>query len=120
MKQWEELKKLVDEVELIESKDRVSWLLNSKNKFVVKELYLFLKSSPLFGFRGIWKLKLPLKIRVFLWLMIKNSILTKDNLIRRGWTGNEECHFCGVKESGSSSVPMQLSQICLASGCLCF
>lgn len=54
MGQWEELKKLVDEVELSGIKERVIWLLNN-NKNVVKELYLFLKSSPLVGFRGIWK-----------------------------------------------------------------
>ena len=63
--QREELKKLIDEVELVDEKDKVLWLLNNKNKFVVKELYVFLKSSPLAGFRGIWKLRVPLKIRVF-------------------------------------------------------
>ena len=31
--------------------------------------------------------------------MIKKSILTKDNLIKRSWTVNEECHFCGINES---------------------
>lgn len=50
------------------------------------------------GFRSIWKLKIPNKIKAFLWLVTKNSILTWDNLIRRGWTGNEECFFCGSKE----------------------
>lgn len=50
-------------------------------------------------YRSIWKLQIPNKIKIFLWLMLKNSILTKDNLTRRGWTGNDECHFCGAKES---------------------
>ena len=31
--------------------------------------------------------------------MLINNILTKDNLVRRGWTGNEERHFGGAKES---------------------
>ena len=29
--------------------------------------------------------------------MLKNSILTKDNLVRRGWTENEYCHSCCQK-----------------------
>jgi hypothetical protein len=31
--------------------------------------------------------------------VLKNSILTKDNLLNRGWTGNEQCQFCGEKET---------------------
>lgn len=99
LRQWREVKGIVDRINLTEDKDRVEWLLSDKKKFVVRDVYLFLKSSPLVGFRGIWKLKMPMKIRIFLWLMIKNSILTKDNLAKRGWVGNEECYFCGCKES---------------------
>jgi hypothetical protein len=35
----------------------------------------------------IWKLKLPLKIKIFLWPLECGVILTKDNLIRRNWVG---------------------------------
>jgi hypothetical protein len=31
--------------------------------------------------------------------MIKCSVLTKDNLLRRGWTGDSHCHFCSKTES---------------------
>jgi hypothetical protein len=31
--------------------------------------------------------------------MLKNSILIKDNLLKRGWTGNEQYQFCGEKEN---------------------
>lgn len=71
--QWEEMKSLVGGVVLNEDNDKLIWILNKKNKFVVKELYMLLKSSPLVGFRGIWKLRMPLKIKIFLWLMIKKK-----------------------------------------------
>ena len=29
--------------------------------------------------------------------MLKSSISTKDNLLRRGQIGNDQCHFCGHK-----------------------
>jgi hypothetical protein len=40
-----------------------------------------------------------MKVRIFLWEVLKNSILTKDNLPRRGWTGNDQCQFCCEKET---------------------
>ena len=45
------------------------------------------------------KTKMPPRVKVFMWLALRNSILTKDNLLRRGWKGDEKCPFCGHKES---------------------
>ena len=47
----------------------------------------------------IWKLKLPLKIKVFMWYLYKGVILTKDNLARRQWQGDRKCCFCSLNES---------------------
>jgi hypothetical protein len=45
-----------------------------------------------------WKIKLPLKIKVFLWLLYREAIPTKDNLVKRNWHGNEMCSFYSNKE----------------------
>jgi zinc-binding in reverse transcriptase len=42
---------------------------------------------------------MPLKIKIFLWLVQKNMILTKHNMLKRGWTGNTSCIFCNDIES---------------------
>jgi hypothetical protein len=34
-----------------------------------------------------------------MWLIMRNNILTKDNLLKRGWHGDDTCHICGMKES---------------------
>uniref|UniRef100_A0A0A9D097 Reverse transcriptase zinc-binding domain-containing protein n=1 Tax=Arundo donax TaxID=35708 RepID=A0A0A9D097_ARUDO len=31
----------------------------------------------------LWKLKIPLKIKIFLWYLCKGVILTKDNLVKK-------------------------------------
>jgi hypothetical protein len=49
--------------------------------------------------RLIWKLKLPLKIKTFLWYLNKGVILIKDNLVRRNWTGSTSCAFCNSEET---------------------
>lgn len=45
-------------------------------------------------FRYVWALPIPPKISIFLWLLLHNRILTKNNLSRRGWSGDMKCHFC--------------------------
>jgi hypothetical protein len=39
--------------------------------------------------KKIWKVKIPLKIKIFMWLMNQNTILTKDNLLKRNWQGDQ-------------------------------
>jgi hypothetical protein len=50
-------------------------------------------------YKFLWKSKLPQKIKIFIWLVVRNKILTKDNLKKRNWKGSQECCFCGGDES---------------------
>lgn len=53
------------------------------------------------GFSGVkldlykhtWQAPIPLKMKVFLWLIQNRKFLTKDNLRRRGWPGDDKCVF---------------------------
>jgi len=49
--------------------------------------------------KRIWKLKTPLKIKNFLWYLRQGVILTKDNLAKRNWQGNQQCCFCHENET---------------------
>jgi hypothetical protein len=40
-----------------------------------------------------------LKIKIFVWFLIKGVVLTKDNLLKRNWKGDEKCCFCNNKET---------------------
>jgi hypothetical protein len=53
----------------------------------------------------IWRLMFPLKIKIFMWYMYKEVVLTKDNLARRNWNGGKQCCFCHK---------MKLSNICFS------
>jgi hypothetical protein len=46
-----------------------------------------------------WKLKIALKIRVFLWLLYRGEILNKDNLVKRNYHRNVMCCFCNNYET---------------------
>lgn len=49
--------------------------------------------------RKIWKGKVLAKIKIFLWLIMNNAILTTDNLLKRRWVGDPTCHFCDQSEN---------------------
>lgn len=96
---WNEIRNECEEMTHIDQKDRVNWMLAVDGKFSVRCLYLKLvMNEPNFPHKFMWKVKIPPKIKVFLWLMSNNSVLTKDILLRRGWIGSEACPFCGKDE----------------------
>ena len=49
--------------------------------------------------RPLWKIKIPLKVKVFLWLLHRGVILTKDNLAKRNWNGSKLCSYCQNDET---------------------
>lgn len=42
----------------------------------------------------IWKIKAPPRVKIFIWIMLRNKILTMDNLIKRGWQTPNRCILC--------------------------
>lgn len=83
------------------SVDVVIWALEKSKTFTTKSLYRFLSSrgmpSKVAGF--IWKCKIPLKIKFFLWQIFNNKLPVWQSLIRMGWKGDGKCCICGVPES---------------------
>jgi hypothetical protein len=44
--------------------------------------------------KQLWRLKVSLKIKIFMWYMKKEVVLTKDNLAKRNCGGSKQCSFC--------------------------
>ncbi len=88
---------LVTGLSLSSSPNAISWRWCSKGRFSVQSAYRFL------AFDGgddrrvghLWSIRVPLKVKVFLWLGARNKILTADLLSRRGWVGPSMCPLCG-------------------------
>jgi zinc-binding in reverse transcriptase len=47
---------------------------------------------------SIWNLIIPLKIKIFVWLVLQRKVLTKDILLRRGWSSSSSCVFFSYLE----------------------
>jgi hypothetical protein len=98
--QWLHLVLRLMEVLLSSAQEIFRWDLTTSGMFSVKTMYLdFINGHTKFLRRYIWKIKVPLKIRIFMWFLHKKVILTKDNLLRRNWQGNTTCVFCDKEES---------------------
>jgi hypothetical protein len=96
---YSDLMEHCSQVLLSDNDDSSKWLLGCKG-FSVKSFYKMLKNSMIeVPLNFLWKTRLPHKIKVFLWLVRNNKILTKDNLVKRHWHGNPDCIFSGLLES---------------------
>ena len=68
--------------------------------FSVRSMYRAITTTNIIQHNHtIWKLKLPLKIKIFMWYLIKGVTLTKDNLARRRWKGSLKCCCCNLNET---------------------
>jgi hypothetical protein len=75
----------------------------------VKNLYLALEKqlnlvSEFSWLIQLWNWKLPLKLKLFMWLAGKGKILTWDALRRRGWEGPGICSLCRHAQEDVSHI----------------
>jgi len=85
---WNNLVSRLSTIVLSQQRDGFKWNLDHTDVFPVKSHYLGLinQNTPNLNTR-IWKLKAPLKIKIYLWYFRRAVILIKDNLAKRNWQG---------------------------------
>ena len=79
--------------------DLFIWNLQKNGAFTVNSMYRHLVNNGLKVTQEIWHMKIPLKIKIFMWYLKRGVILTKDNLATRNWNGNKACYFCSKHET---------------------
>jgi hypothetical protein len=97
----------------IDMEDMYAWQYDTKGQFSVRSAYKLqreishLQNNP--GaqtsvrtvvmeenfWKGIWKIKCPGKVRIFLWRLAHNSIAVRMGLERRGMELDTKCVVCG-------------------------
>jgi hypothetical protein len=98
--QWINLCQRLMMVQLTNTPDKFVWKLTDSGTFSVKSMYLDLMNGHTpFLRKYLWKLKIPLKIKKFMWFLNNKVLLTKDNLVKRNWHGCTKCCFCNEPET---------------------
>jgi hypothetical protein len=94
-------------VNLTEDLDIFVWKLNTLGTFSVKSIYVdIMNAHTVFLRKYIWKIKVPLKIKIFMWFLYKKLILTEDNLAKRKWNGCK--NVCSVTQRSLSTIYFSL------------
>ena len=80
--EWNELQEELELIVFSEEDDTVIWALERSGKFSTKSLYRFMKHSGNVDLRmtELWKVNLPLKIKIFLCLSFLNFVVADAKL----------------------------------------
>ena len=62
-----------------------------------KALVLF--DAPVINNKHIWKMRVPFKIKIFTWYLLRGVVVTRDNLVKRNWQGSTKCCLCRHDEN---------------------
>jgi hypothetical protein len=97
---WQALQQILRSVEISEEEDEVSWGLSSNKIFTTQSLYKTLTPGGVDCkmAKRIWKCKISLKIRIFLWQVCHNRLQIGQQLKIMEWKGRDACKLCGKKE----------------------
>jgi hypothetical protein len=97
---WLHLCRRLMNVTLENEPDTFAWNLTTSELFIVKHMYedLMTDHTPYLR-KYLWKIKIPLKIKKFMWFLHNKVLLTNDNLAKRNWKGCTKCCFYGVHET---------------------
>jgi hypothetical protein len=110
---FEDLLRSCNNLSLSDQEDRIVWCLNKKgfsvNSFYKKKV----NDQVAVTYKFLWKSKLPQKIKIFIWLVVRNKILTKDNLKKEIGMGLKPVAFVvTMNQPIIYSFTVQLQDMC--------
>jgi hypothetical protein len=82
---WNDLVGRIMHIRLNDQNDVFSWNLHQHGQYMIRSLYLTLINNGMTNnmHKQLWRLKVPLKIKKFMWYIKKEVVLTKNNLAKR-------------------------------------
>lgn len=76
--QWDDLLNTIKETELTGETDSVKWALEKSGQYTTRSMYRMLAHRGVVNqrMRSIWGCRMPLKLKIFLWLTMQNRLQT--------------------------------------------
>jgi hypothetical protein len=94
--QWQEILVIANTISFTDSEDQLIWQFESNGVYSSQSMYAlvnFRRVKQIF-LPAVWKLKIPPRVWVFLWLFSQNKVMTRDYLRKRGMPKPLECSLC--------------------------
>ena len=98
---WTNLREVVP-LPLSQDPDTVSWSLSPSGEFSVSSAYQALYQLPVLRWLSpLWKALMPLKIKIFVWQLLRDRLPSGTEVLKRHGPGNGLCPLCHVPETGT-------------------
>ena len=97
--------------------DGWAWMADSNGQFLAKSAYIVMRESSSEAikdttFADLWKMKVPHKILVFAWRLLRDRLPTRSNLHRRQVVINDRrCLLCGNMEEDTGHLFFHCSKV---------
>uniref|UniRef100_A0A453KKF4 Reverse transcriptase zinc-binding domain-containing protein n=1 Tax=Aegilops tauschii subsp. strangulata TaxID=200361 RepID=A0A453KKF4_AEGTS len=101
VREWTNLREVVP-LPLSPDPDTVSWSLSPSGEFSVSSAYQALCHMPVLQrLSPLCKAPLPLKIKIFVWQLLRDRLPSGTEVLKRHGPGNGLCPLCHVPETGT-------------------
>ena len=70
---WEDLLRKCDGFSLKDEEDKLVWLLTESGEYTTKSFYSALQHFATVPYKFLWKVKIPLRVKTFIWLVLKKA-----------------------------------------------
>ncbi|KAL5834991.1 hypothetical protein ACOSQ4_014488 [Xanthoceras sorbifolium] len=77
--------------------DKLIWGHSNNREFTVKSAYSMIAGDDIdqdWKWKGIWHIKVPPKVQMFLWTLMHDKIMTNVKRCARGFCDSSECNRC--------------------------
>ncbi|KAE8797566.1 hypothetical protein D1007_27219 [Hordeum vulgare] len=86
-------------------RDSVAWSLSPSGEFSVSSAYLALcRVSVLPWLSPLWEAPLPVKIKIFVWQLLRDRLPLGTEVLKHHGPGNGLCPLCHVPETGTHII----------------
>ncbi|XP_051221392.1 uncharacterized protein [Lolium perenne] len=97
--EWDNLCREVQGLPLSTDDDEVSWALEPSGIYSTSSVYARLaQGAATASFKDVWRTRVPPKIKVFLWQLIRGRLPSGEQLLKRHGPSNGMCALCGAWE----------------------
>lgn len=86
----------LSEITLMDREDRLRWRWTAQGEYTANSVYQVMVTGgkTRWEFKEIWTARVPLKVKLFTYLLLQERILTQDVMVRRGIPYQLGCVLC--------------------------